>query len=301
MRTSAPLPAVPHDAHRTAPRTPCPPARAQPTLDDLQRHDPAAAAAVRRALDLPAPQLAALAELEGLPPSTGGDGYAAAATARLLVGDVAWQHAALAAGFRAAAPPPAALRACCLGGAALADAVCGAAGAPPPTGAAVRRALRVALDGVHGSGGGAAGSEAAVVECLWAVLDAWPPPLVAAFLRFATGCGRLPPPGAEPLTVAFPFPAAAAGGPGGARAALGALPRAHTCTNTLELPDYYAALARAEEEGEEGGGGARRAEAAEAGASAYQDAARAARCREVLAERLAYAVVHGGGAYALDE
>jgi hypothetical protein len=88
---------------------------------------------------------------------------------------------------------------------------------------------------------------------------------------------RLPPPGTEVLCICFPF---AAYGPPQWRAALRTLPQAHTCTNTIELPDYAGALARLE------GAGGRRLRA---------------RCRTVLAERLEYAIAHCGGSYALDE
>jgi hypothetical protein len=110
---------------------------------------------------------------------------------------------------------------------------------------------------------------------------------------------RLPPRGSEALHVCFPF---AAYGSAQCRAALGQLPQAHTCTNTLELPDYCGALARLEREGAgadaaltalgcstTGGGG---------GAAQQR---LLARCREVLRERLAYAVANCGGVYGLDE
>jgi hypothetical protein len=108
---------------------------------------------------------------------------------------------------------------CCMDAASLAAAVCGSRAHQPVTGPAVRRAFRVVLQGVvsereglapedepHGGGsavndgsgtsygGGlfdvSGRSEAVVAECLWEVLDGWPPALVAAFLRFTTGTDR---------------------------------------------------------------------------------------------------------------
>lgn len=128
---------------------------------------------------------------------------------------------------------------------------------------------------------------------------------------------RLPAPGTESLSVTFPFM------PLGAeeqRAALRALPRGHTCANTLELPDYLGALlalekppgggslAAARGRGAEGVGAwgsadTTAADAAPAPREAESAAAarRRARCKAVLAERLEYAVVHGSAAYALDD
>ncbi|KAI8472625.1 MAG: hypothetical protein J3K34DRAFT_503345 [Monoraphidium minutum] len=325
----------------------------QQTLATLRRHDPAAVAALERVLALPAAELAELGCLEGFSDAPaaaprrsnsgrGGGGrvgacarrYVEAAARRLLLDDVAWQFGAMERGFWSAASREA------RGwgwAAALEVAVCG--GPPQPlTAAALRRAFRIVVEGggggeaggeaggsaseqadegSEGGGGGGGGAlaeategEAAVAACLWEVLDGWPPQLLAAFLRFVTGSERLPPPGTEALRVSFPF---AALGAAERRAALRALPQAHTCTNTLELPDYYSAL-RAAEGAAEGGvaqregsmhgreGGAAAGEGEDGGSGGGGGAARRrARCREVLAERLEYAVVHGSGAYALDE
>jgi hypothetical protein len=122
--------------------------------------------------------------------------------------------------------------------------------------------------------------------------------------------------GTEALTISFPFTAL---GAAERRAALHMLPQAHTCTNTLELPDYYSALMSASAADRQGAAiagvawgsaedlaNAPRVERWERGITGAGGAAQGgawlrARCKEVLAERLEYAVVHGAGAYALDD
>jgi len=61
----------------------------------------------------------------------------------------------------------------------------------------------------------------------------------ASFLHFVTGSGCVPPPGAEALEVQIPAFAASADD---WRRQLRLLPQAHTCANTLELPDYLGAV-----------------------------------------------------------
>lgn len=77
-------------------------ARTQPTLDDLQRHDPEAAAPLRRLLSSPAGEITRLAALDGLPAGTSAQQYVTGAVTRLLVDDVQWHYSALEQGFLAA-------------------------------------------------------------------------------------------------------------------------------------------------------------------------------------------------------
>lgn len=116
-------------------------------------------------------------------------------------------------------------------------------------------------------------------------------------------------PGMEALRISFPF---AFYGAAQSRAALRMLPQAHTCTNTLELPDYYAALQAAEvrvqskvkrqqaqagaDGAQEGGNEDKAGSGMDGGAAAFRQ-----RCLEVLRERIEYAVVHSAGVYGLDE
>ena len=81
---------------------------------------------------------------------------------------------------------------------------------------------------------------------LWSGLDGLgPTDRRRRLLEFLTGVGRMPAPGAEPLRVEMPLTAF---GLAEQRQALRRLPQAHTCTNTLELPNYWQALQAVEEE-----------------------------------------------------
>merc|ERR1719238_2709213 len=77
------------------------------------------------------------------------------------------------------------------------------------------------------------------VEAFWSILESFTPVERSQFLLFVTGLESPPEPGTEQLTVLLPFSAFT-------RQEyvemLGMLPQAHTCTNTLELPNYYEAL-----------------------------------------------------------
>ena len=59
-------------------------------------------------------------------------------------------------------------------------------------------------------------------------------------LRFITGSERLPLAGTEIITVDFPQVLLS---PKQTTTAVSLLPQAHTCSNTLELPNYWSALA----------------------------------------------------------
>jgi hypothetical protein len=102
-----------------------------------------------------------------------------------------------------------------------------------------------------------------VVECLWLVLSAWPPQQHRAFVRFVTGTDRLPAPGTEVLTISSPF---VAYNTAQQAQMLGMLPQAHTCSNTLEMPNYWEALMAV-------GASAAAAAARQAAATAAQTAA----------------------------
>lgn len=105
-----------------------------------------------------------------------------------------------------------------------------------------------------------------VVECLWLVLSAWPGQQQRAFVRFVTGTDRLPAPGTEVLTISSPF---VAYNTAQQAQMLGMLPQAHTCSNTLEMPNYWEALMAV-------GASAAAAAARQAVATAAQTAAAAA-------------------------
>lgn len=120
-------------------------------------------------------------------------------------------------------------------------------------------------------------------RALWDVVNGWPLGKQRAFVRFVTGVAALPPPMTEALKVDTPF---SAFGAKQQAKLLATLPQAHSCTNTLELPNYYAAL----EAGAATGGGS---------GGATRDAL-AARCRVIINERLTMAV-EGSDGYGLDD
>lgn len=104
-----------------------------------------------------------------------------------------------------------------------------------------------------------------------------------ALLDFVTGIDRVPAAGIERLTISMPW-TVMAGSLAEQQLQLQMLPQAHTCTNTLELPNYWQALL---------------AVAAADGTSDQQPPLER-RLEHVLLERLRLAIA-GAGGYGLDE
>jgi len=77
------------------------------------------------------------------------------------------------------------------------------------------------------------------VEAFWSVLDGFTSDERRQFLAFVTGVALPPEPGVERLVIELPFSAFSREEH---EAMLRMLPQAHTCTNTLELPNYHDAL-----------------------------------------------------------
>eukprot|EP00405_Crypthecodinium_cohnii_P036017 CAMPEP_0206534596 /NCGR_PEP_ID=MMETSP0325_2-20121206/5639_1 /ASSEMBLY_ACC=CAM_ASM_000347 /TAXON_ID=2866 /ORGANISM="Crypthecodinium cohnii, Strain Seligo" /LENGTH=842 /DNA_ID=CAMNT_0054031429 /DNA_START=102 /DNA_END=2630 /DNA_ORIENTATION=- len=77
------------------------------------------------------------------------------------------------------------------------------------------------------------------IEAFWLVIDKLNFEDKKRFLMFVTGLDTPPEPGTEQLRVQLPFSAFSQDEH---LAMLDMLPQAHTCTNTLELPNYYEAL-----------------------------------------------------------
>ncbi|KXZ53241.1 hypothetical protein GPECTOR_7g1135 [Gonium pectorale] len=206
----------------------------QPTLEVLADFDPDAAASVRNAAALPQDQLAAVLELDGLPSTWTSEQYVRHSVAQILRDGVAWQSAALAAGFFAALDRRL-LRAWQLGPAALAALVAGggATGGAGDAPADLSSLFRLVLDEEL------SGPSSILVELLWEVLANWPAERRLRFVEFVTGTSRLPLPGSELLKIQAPFVAM---GASEHKATLGMLPQAHTCDNLLELPNYWESL-----------------------------------------------------------
>jgi hypothetical protein len=119
------------------------------------------------------------------------------------------------------------------------------------------------------------------VDAFWYVLDNMSLEEKKLFLRFVTGLDAPPEPGTERLIVELPFSAFSKAE---YIAMLDMLPQAHTCTNTLELPNYYEAL-------KESG---RVADDEEGNGSAFQK-----ELRRVMKDKLLLAI-HEAGGYELD-
>lgn len=77
------------------------------------------------------------------------------------------------------------------------------------------------------------------VDVFWSVIDDFSLAEKRSFLRFVTGLEAPPEPGTERLVIELPFSAFSKDEH---MAMLSMLPQAHTCTNTLELPNYHDAL-----------------------------------------------------------
>jgi len=77
------------------------------------------------------------------------------------------------------------------------------------------------------------------VDAFWSVVESLSVEEKRLFLLFVTGVEVPPEPGTERLTIELPFSAFS---PEEHKAMLSMLPQAHTCSNTLELPNYHEAL-----------------------------------------------------------
>jgi hypothetical protein len=204
-----------------------------PTLSDLAALDETLLQTVAQVESMSAKDLRDVLEAEELPTTTTKDTYLAHMVYELTVGCVQWQTDAVRRGLQAAlgAGGRAALVEAMVDVHDFAELISG------PRVAAnedfeVRKVYRVVSPGE-------ASEFPDLMPAFWAVIDAWAPQQKRQFLRFVTGVDRLPAPGSENLVVELPF---VAYGLDGHRKTLMTLPQAHTCSNTLELPNYAEAL-----------------------------------------------------------
>lgn len=77
-------------------------------------------------------------------------------------------------------------------------------------------------------------------DALWEVVHAWSADEKRQFLKFVTGSERLPAPLSESIKIELPFTPL---GQDEWERMLGMVPQSHTCSNTLELPNYWGACA----------------------------------------------------------
>ncbi len=176
--------------------------------------------------------------------------------------------------------------------------VCEAVAAPQPRSCPLSSLFRVVRPREFAAAAAKTGSPAPLEAALWAVLRHWEaarPHLVPLFLTFVTGCPAPPAPGATALRLELPYTPLSLQEH---REALGCLPSAHTCTHTLELPDYCAALRAVESEAAVWAR-ADRARGVYGGGLGEEDIWALA-CCEILGERLHKAVAESGGAYGVE-
>jgi hypothetical protein len=78
-----------------------------------------------------------------------------------------------------------------------------------------------------------------LIRGLWQVIGSWSPAKKRLFLRFVTGVDKLPAPLTEELVLELPFFPL---NMDDHRKMLMTLPQSHTCTNTLEMPNYWESI-----------------------------------------------------------
>ncbi|EQC40610.1 hypothetical protein SDRG_02495 [Saprolegnia diclina VS20] len=184
--------------------------------------DPALADAWRALHSLP--NFAAVLEMDGLVPDTNVDAYIEILVQEKAVA-IEWQLNELRRGFYHAMPK--AFASCAFTGAQLQHAVCG----PPPSETfMVRDIFKVVTDDAIPQ---------AMRTAFWCVVDGLAAAEKRAFVKFVTGVEALPPPQTELLRLEMPWPVATAQEKD---QVVKRLPQAHTCENTLELPNYLAGL-----------------------------------------------------------
>jgi hypothetical protein len=272
---------------------------AEAALEALEVYDPEIARAARRVLALPSADFTAMMELEDtddeedeqLPEDEEeGDGgaarkawYVRRMATRAIIAPHRAALLAMSAGFSSGLPWGW-LRTMQLSSVELATLLCGVEASGGVDGAerpdfSFQAVFRVELD------------EELLLACnaplraaLWSVIETQ---LTAAerraLLCFVTGIDRVPASGVERLAISMPWSVStvAAANVGEQKLQLQLLPQAHTCTNTLELPNYWQALVAV---------------------SAPQPPSpdMELRLEELLLERLRLAIA-GAGGYGLDE
>ncbi|KAK9800184.1 hypothetical protein WJX73_005397 [Symbiochloris irregularis] len=205
--------------------------RFKASIERLQEFDAAAAGALRTvasAGQMSDTDFRELLEVEGCPATMSRATYVQRAVHHHLVGAIEWQSAAFAQGFFKAMPQttlehwrvtPADLAELSRGGT-----------LNPTSNFGFRRTFRLCVQ-----------PEVPVqlASAVMEVLESLPAPSKRAVVAFATGAGRAPPPETQILRLGLAAAPAEHCHPDGI---LGRLPQARTCDNLLEIPDYHSAL-----------------------------------------------------------
>jgi len=232
-------------------------------LDDLKGFDSALHLSLKKCLKMRQAQFDALREVEGFHESCTQQEYVQMQVEATLA-PAAMTH--VRAGFEALAPA-AALRDVAAGE--LRRMLC------PEAGQGGRLRVRHVFEVITAE----EMAEAPVfVETFWNVVDGLSSEDTRRFLLFVTGTESPPEPGTEQLVIQLPFSAFSADEHAGL---LRMLPQAHTCTNTLELPNYHQALLETGAVADEG------------------SAAMKSELKRILEEKLRLAISETGG-YELD-
>jgi len=205
-------------------------------LVDLLELDPQYGTTLHRVQGLDKSSWASLMEQEELPRHTTKQAYVAHVAKRVLVDDYGWQWGVARAGFEYALGSQGlqALLDHRVSAADLQDMVCGAANPhDPASDFDISSLFRVVYSEE-------VSEQSQLLNAFWQVLSSWSPAQKRLFLKFVTGVDTLPAPQTEPLVIELPFYAA---NTHQHKQILHMLPQSHTCSNTLELPNYYESFA----------------------------------------------------------
>ena len=199
-----------------------------PTEQDLKQFDSDMLKSCQRVLDLPQNDYVAMLEMEDISPDLPKSKYLDNVARRVLREDVRWQMNALRRGFHNAFRDEIFFS--------LewreSDLVQLFAGKPSTDKVSIRTTFRVVEDDELKQC-------KTFRELFWNVVDEFDEDTKRKFLKFTTGSDCLPERGSEIFTIEMPFMAFDIDEH---QKILYTLPRAHTCTNTLELPNYYESL-----------------------------------------------------------
>lgn len=245
-------------------------------VSDLRRLDPSLLEMAQKIVAMDDEGFKAVLEAEDLPAATSRDKYIKNVAKELVVDSVKWQMEALRAGFRRALGTKGLdmMRRWETNAQDLCTIVCGVDwGAKSDFD--ITKLFRIVMDGdVQDS--------PELTDALWQVVGSWEPAKKRRFLFFVTGVDKLPAPGSEDLLIELPFVTICKDDH---LQAMNLLPQAHTCSNTLELPNYWESIEYLSATGD---------------LSLKTDAARKEKLREVLAAKLTMAIENTSG-YGLDE
>ena len=210
----------------------CSTERPRASLELLHTMDPEAARGIKRAAGMRDADFREMLELEGLDENMGREEYKRWAAQELLVGSIEWQVDAIAAGFHLVLHLKDLARVN-LRVDDMAQILRGPSG-DGCTKLPLQKVFRIAADEEFNENG-----PKFILDTLFQIYKEWPLYMKRKFLFFVTASDRFPLPGSELLRVEVPFfPVTMKEH----EKQLGMLPQAHTCNNTLELPNYWESL-----------------------------------------------------------